>query len=310
VKKGLGIILLGLVLLTTNVSADEEIDVTQQNIGSQRMASPTQQWRNELSFRADWIGPAKVDKKKFRDHKVKFYNVEVQGERTVYQNATCREGITLGLGYSNTGFHLEKNPFFKCDNFNMISLTLGGYSGRVERWLFQGYVTINWQYDYQRFPDYSNYDLMLWSRYEYCPNIINIHAGFLIETGMKIDRICPIIGFDWKFYDKWKLNAVFPVNLSVVYDFADNWSAALAGRLFNVRYRLSPDERLKEALLEYYNYGIELGCSYQKEAFYANIHAGITLGGEFKISNREHKHKKHFDMDSAPYVGGEIAYKF
>jgi len=301
---------MGFGLLAMDVVADEKMDVTQQNIGSERMSSPTQRWRNEIAFRADWVGKTKIDKKNFRDRDVSFYNVEVQGERVIYHNPGCKEGVSFGVGYSNTYFHFEKNPFFSNDNFNMVSFTLAGFSGRIERWLFQGYITANWQYDYQNFADYSNYDILLWSKYEYCPNILNLHAGFLMETGMKIDRICPIIGFDWKFAHKWKLNAIFPVNLSVVYDFQENWTATLAGRLFNLRYRLGKHDRLREALLEYYNYGIELGCSYQKEGFFINMHAGYTIGGEFKISSRQHKHRKHFDMDSAPYAGGEIAYKF
>lgn len=310
VKKRISTILIGLTLLSMRSYGIEDIDVTQQNLGSEKMISIPLQKRNQIFLRGDWIGSSRIDKRKYRRQHVSFRNIELQGESIFYYNPTCKEGLAAGLAISQTRFQWGKNPFFRGHHFNLLSLTLTGFSERVPHWLFQGYITANWEYEYSKFSDYTSYDCMLWSRYEYCPNIFNIHAGFLLQTGMKIDRICPIIGFDWRFADCWKLNAVFPLNMSVVYDFAEDWSAALAGRIFDVRFRVGPHERLREALFEYYNYGVEFACNYAKNNFGANIHAGMTLGGEFKISNREHKRKKHFEMTPAPYFGGEVTTKF
>lgn len=310
-KRTFQTLVMGLVFLSYPIYGDDRIDVTRQDVGSETMAEPKQDDNAyRIAARADWITRTKIDKKGFHKDHVEFYLVEAQGEGIVYYNESCKEGLSLGLGYSNVGFRWKQNPYFTTDNFNLISFTVSGFSERISNWLWNAYVTMNWQPDYSDFYDYSSYDLMLWGRYEYIPNTIHIHSGFFVQTGMKVDRIWPIIGFDWKFMEKWKLNAVFPVNISIEYEYSQNWSAALAGRMFNLRYRVGKNERIKEAIFEYYNYGAELAANYANGSFIANIHAGTTFGGQFKISNRQHRRKRHFDMNATPYFGGELAFKF
>lgn len=50
--------------------------------------------------------------------------------------------------------------------------------------------------------------------------------------------------------------------------------------------------------------------NYQKGCMTANLHAGTTLGGKFRIADRHNHHPKTFDLDSAPYAGGEVVFKF
>lgn len=134
---------------------------------------------------------------------------------------------------------------------------------------------------------------------------------------MKIDRIFPIIGLDWKINEKWQLNLVYPLNISVVYQINECWSAALAGRLFNLRYRFGSHEcieyhkhHFKKGLFQYRNNGAELAINYEKKNYSFNAHAGMTFGGQFILSNKHNKHKSHFDIDPAGYVGGEAVVKF
>jgi hypothetical protein len=190
---------------------------------------------------------------------------------------------------------------------DQLSFTFTTFSQRLHNWLWMASLTANWEPRFNNFSEYTNYDLLFWGRYA-CNRDFNMHIGFFAQTGMKIDRIYPVIGFDWLINPKWKLNAIFPLNISVVYTINDNWNAALAGRLFDLRYRLGSHE--KRALLQYRNCGAELAINYERKHFSANIHGGVTTGGQFKLSNRHNKNKRHFDMEPAGYCGGEAVVKF
>lgn len=302
---------MGLTFTLSAIHGDDRVDVTRQDVGSETMVRPPEDNKAyRFAGRADWIGRTKIDKRGFCKDHVEFYQVQAQGEGIFYYNQKCKEGLSLGLGYSNVGFRWKQNPYFHKDNFNLVSFTLSGFSERVSNWLWNAYVTVNLQPEYSNFSDYSSYDLMLWGRYEYIADTLHIHSGFFSQTGMKVDRIWPIIGFDWTFRENWKLNAVFPVNISIEYTYSENWTVAIGGRMFNLRYRVGKNEPVKEAIFEYYNYGAELGANYVNGSFIANAHVGATFGGQFKISNRQHRRKRHFDMEPAPYLGGEVAFKF
>lgn len=287
------------------------MDLTLQDIGSEEMVDSSFDDDSpfRISARGDWIQRSKINKKHLHRQHVNFHTAEVQGEGIVYYNRDCKEGISLGIGYNHSRFDWNHNPYFSCKDMNQVSFTAAAFSARLQNWLWQASATVNWEPKYSNFADYTNYDLVLWGRYS-CHRNANFHIGFLAQTGMKIDQIWPIIGFDWTFCQKWKLNVVFPVNISLVYTINDNWSAAVAGRMFNIRYRFGKHEHLKKALLRYYNNGVELAINYSQGPLYANLHAGMTLWGQFRISDSNNKHKKHFDMDPAPYVGGELACKF
>lgn len=128
---------------------------------------------------------------------------------------------------------------------------------------------------------------------------------------MRIDNVYPILGFDWKPNDKWEVNAVFPVNMAIVYNWTDNFAFALAGRLWNSRFRLGEDEPIPDGLLKYTNSGIELQGRYQYCSWIsAQIRAGYSFGGQLKVANRKYQDKMHFDFEGAPYLGGELLLEF
>jgi hypothetical protein len=209
--------------------------------------------------------------------------------------------------------HLDwtNNPFFEQQNFGELIVGLGAFTKRIPNWLWQAQVTMNMDTEHRNWNLYTNYDLLLWGRYTTCNPDINLHVGFWMQTGMKIDHIYPIIGFDWVFAEDWKLNLVFPMNVSLVYTMDDSWSIALAGRFFDIRRRVGRDEPLSQGLFQYHNVGAELAVNYKLcDWLHANVHAGYTLWGKYKISNRENKHPTHFDIDSSWYAGGQLGVNF
>jgi hypothetical protein len=262
-----------------------------------------------LSARTDWLGQAKLQKHRYRHQHVDFHISDVKGDAVLYFNPEYSEGFGVALDYDNMYFKWNRNKYFKRTNFNEVSLTAFAFTNRAARWSWQFHATMNWDTKYNNFSNYTNYDLLLWGRYEQTCSL-GLHGGVLALTGMKIDRIFPIIGFDWKYNENWKINAIFPLNLSIVYTINDHWNCAVAGRFFEVRRRLSKHDNLSQGLFQYRNKGIELALNYEGESFTANIHGGITAGGEFILSNNHNKHKRHYDLGTAGYVGGELAYKF
>ncbi len=300
-----------LLALCGGLDADDDAIVDNQNISAESMK--TDETANEsifnISAKADWIGEAKIDKRGFPHNHLKFWQAAIEGSAVVYYNRACKEGLVLGVGYDHVIFDWNHNFYFKRDKFNQVTFALSGFSERMNNWQWQAQIAVNCDTNHWNFSEYTNYDFFLWGRYEFC-NDFNFHAGFYAQTGMKIDHIYPVLGFDWKINETWKLNAIYPFNMSLVYNYDENWSALAGIRLFNVRYRVGKHEPLSKGLFQYRNTGIELAVNYKDQRYYANIHAGCAGGGKFIISNKNNKHKHHFHLDAAPYIGGEISAKF
>jgi hypothetical protein len=62
--------------------------------------------------------------------------------------------------------------------------------------------------------------------------------------------------------------------------------------------------------VRYTNSGAEFVIQYENDSVTANIHAGSTLGGQFRVADHNNNHAKNYDFGSAGYVGAEIDVKF
>lgn len=301
-----------------NLLADDNIDYSFQNISSEQQENPGSPGQGEnrpykLSAMGDWIGKSDVRRHRHDRGSVKFYMADFQADASVYYNPDCEEGLGVSFGYTRSRFDWGDNTYFKTKDMDQLSFSVTGFSKRIHNWLCTGYVTATWEPRYTDFYEYTNYEMLFWGRYT-CTDVFNMHIGFLAQTGMKIDNVWPVIGFDWLINDKWKLNAVFPMNMSLVYTVNEVWTAAAAIRIFDLRYRMGKHQNIKKGfekgLLRYRNSGLEFVVNYVKDAISANVHVGGTFGGRFKIANRHYKRKQHFDLGSAAYAGAEASYKF
>ena len=149
----------------------------------------------------------------------------------------------------------------------------------------------------------------MWGRYDLCQNM-GMHLGFFLETGMRMDRIYPILGIDWTFSPKWKLNAVFPFNMSLEYSYNKCLTFALAGRTFSSRNRIQPTDYNNKCVCRYSNFGIEGLIRYEYGNFVANVHAGYTTGGRFRVADEHNHHPHNYDLDPAGYAGAELDLRF
>lgn len=227
-----------------------------------------------------------------------------------YYDPCNTEGLSLTLDYSFVDFDWKTNPYFCQQYFHTATLALGGFSKRFNDWTWKAQAAVNVDAHTWNFNQYMTLDFILWGRYQYCNNI-GIHMGVLVETGMKIDRVYPIVGADWQATKAFKLSLVYPVDVAATYQFNTNWSVQAAGRFFSSRHRTSQHAFVPKSVFAYRSAGGEFAINYDTNSwFFANIHAGYTFAGTITLGDQHYKHKQHYDVDPAPYVGGELAFKF
>lgn len=304
-KSFLFITLTSLLLPTTPLRSEFEDDILSQ----EKMTTPSDK-PIRLVGNFDNVAKTNIDKKHFTDQSVKFYSIAGEAGAIVCYSKVNREAFFVAGGYSTQKIEWKENPYFSQDIFDTASLALKFYSNRLADWIWQAQVAINGDIEHFDWGRYTNYDLTLWGRYK-CSENLGFHAGFYMQTGMRLDRIYPIIGFDWTINKTWKLNAVFPMDISLEYTYDCNWTAAVAMRFFDVRHRTGENEPLPRALVSYRNNGTEASLTYTYESFIeANVHAGWTFAGKLRISDKHNHHPKHFKLDPAGYFGGEVIVKF
>jgi len=291
-------------------SLQADADLNSGNYNYYDLAELNQPGAFTFTLSGNAVQNAKFKKWFLDKQKLEYRDAHADITAVFYYEKDCEEGLFAGAGYNNTRLHWKENPFFTESQFHMASVTLGGFTRRAPKWFWQGRVTMNIDTKHSRLSLYANYDTLLWGQYAYS-RLVNLHVGFLAQTGMKIERVYPILGFDWQITPSWKLNAVYPVNLSIAYSLNKCWSFLFAGRFFDHRQRVGKNEPLSEGLWAYRASGAELAVNYDCDSWFkANFHIGSTLWTKLTISNKNNEHKRHFKIKSAPYIGGEMFVNF
>lgn len=307
-KKNYRYLMTGLLLSTSMLSAEIDEDfLGSSTFSSQEALQKMDDKAFHITSSVDYVGAADHV---HNDGKLKFNEEDIYASMVVWYNECYKEGFIGTVGYDHTDINWTENPYFDQHHFNTVNLAVTYFTERVCDWLWQ--IRLEGDFDVNHFDpaEYATYDFLLWGRYDYCDDL-GIHLGFLGYTGMKIDRVYPLFGFDYKFNDTWKLNAVFPVNISLIYTYDCNWSADVSMRFWDDRHRVGNDEPLRKAIVCYRAWGIEAGLNYMMDnTFDFNVHAGYNLGVNLKIANRQNKHSHREHFDGAPYVGGEVGLRF
>jgi len=287
-------------------------DVDSGDYGSEKMEDISEQSSPfKIELRTDVFGPAKTTTKGYLHKKNLHYN-ESQADISAvcYHDPEYNEAVSVQLGYNITQLYWKNIPTFDQKTFGNVQVGVGFFTERLCGWAWQVYTSLNMDNKYPGLNNYTTYDLLLWGKYTWREDI-NVHVGFLGWTGLKIDKVLPILGFDWTFWDKWQLNAIFPINASLVYNFNDRLSATLAGRFLWNRHRIEKDAYLSEGIWEYRNTGLELGVNYLfRNSFMINAHAGYASGGYVNLSTKNYRHTKKYRFEGSPYAGGEASFSF
>lgn len=289
-------------------SAWADIEIDQQDIGSERIDLPAKRSPFSFDTHLDAIAPGKIDNGDFKGHKVQYAEAEAEAGMTVYYCPRHTEGLRVAAAFSPSYLKWHDNPWFDQDHFNLFKVSVSGFTKRMHRWFWRSEIGIN--FDTEDWSSkFTSYDVLFWGRYEYSENL-GFHIGFLGQTGLEMDLYFPIIGFDWAISKKWKLQAVFPMNISLNYLVNSHWSIGIAGRLFSPRFRVPHKDHSLKPLVRYINAGAEFIIEYETESVSANIHAGSTLGGTLRLADTHGHHVRHFNLKPSAYAGTGINVKF
>lgn len=298
----------GLTLISSQAIADDEVDLSVSDMSAEKIQTKTQHpFFFESKF--DAIQKTEIKEGFFEKDRVQFAQGEAQAGMFFYGCPVYQEGAYVAVKYTTAYIGWANNPWFEQNHFNTVSFSLGGVTHRLEKWLWKAQIDINMDAREWDINDYANYDGLLWGRYDYCDNI-GIHIGLIVQTGMQMDRVYPILGADWLISKHWKLNLVFPLNVSLEYILNKHWSFLLAGRNFDSRFRVSHDKGHGKPLVRYGNIGGEFVIRYENGTMSANIHGGSTFGGILRVANHANHHPHRFKLKPSPYVGAEVAVRF
>lgn len=308
-KRSLGSLITTLAFLSSPLLAEVDVeDVGSENVmtatGSTEEAGPF-----KIDANGDYVCKAKAESPYTGN--LLFDIAQVSINAVYYYNPCYKEGLAAAAQYQRTRLDWNANPYFNQSEYNTASLILGAFTERVCDWLWRGQVSLNFDnLDYWNFSDYMTYDIVLWGRYACCDNI-GINIGFFAETGMKMDRLYPIIGIDWEPSCNWKISAVFPTNISLTYLFSSSWSVALAGRFFDERHRTKKNEPVPQATWRYQSSGAEFGINFDPGKWlHVNIHAGHTFRAWLKVGDKNYNHRRRIHFDGAPYAGADLYVNF
>lgn len=292
-------------------AASQDTDFDFQDYSAESPSAADTDSPFSFTINADWIGKSKIKNTHYEGDKFSFRTAEAELGMVVYYDKSYKEAINLSVNYSPTHIEWEDdNPWFDQENFHIVSFSVGASTQRLCKWLWRGQANINADIsEISAGFSYCTYDFLLWGRYEYCNNI-GIHAGLIVETGMRTDRVYPILGVDWAINSKWKLNLVLPVNVSLEYYATEAWTLALEGRNFSFRDRVGRHEANPRSVVRYNNVGAEFAAKFTRSKVALNLHAGATLGGRFRVADPSNHHPRTYKFDSAAYAGGEFTARF
>lgn len=287
---------------------DAQIDFTDYSAENIKTL-PKKQSPFTFKTKIDIVQKAKIDNGFFKGDEIQFGEIDAELGSMLYYSEAYKSGAAAALNYSVTYLHWASNPWICQSKFYIATLNISGFSKKLNRWLWKGQVAINVDTQEWDFQDYAYYDMLLWGRYEYRKDL-GLHVGIIVETGMLMDRVYPILGADWQISKKWKLNLVYPLNVSLDYLINHSWSVALAARSFNTRLRAGHHEGQSKALIRYQNVGAELAVKFENDKMSANFHAGSTLGGTLRIADSHNHHPRRYRLNPSGYVGAELDLKF
>ncbi len=223
---------------------------------------------------------------------------------------TKKEAGMIGLEYSLDHFGWKDNPFFNEENFNNVYLRLGGMTKRWCNWVWKGAAVCDFDANNFNLWDSTIYSLTTEGRYAINDNF-GWTIGFIAWSGIKTTCIYPIVGFDYKWGCNWKLNLVYPFNISLAYLFSDNWSMSVNYRIFYSRHRLGKKEPQPLGIIQYQDRGVELALNYFCSPYIeANIHAGGAFDGRLKLADRDNHRSTYYRFKTSPYVGASVHARF
>lgn len=205
----------------------------------------------------------------------------------------------------------NKNPKFNETRFQYVQFALTFLSIAVEKWRWVARTDYNIDVKHFSHPKtYGLFSALLWGTHQ-MHRKWHYHVGAFGYSGFEGQEVYPIIGFDYAPNKKWLFQAVFPLNYSIEYAFNKEWRLSLKGRPLKERFRTGPREPQPRSVFCYSSMGGEINLHYEKFLrVEAELFVGYNFGGSLYIKDRTGHHSLYTNVQSAPYLGGNLNWGF
>lgn len=274
------------------------------------IVKPHEHWHFEGDFRkvgkADFVGESRHSHVYYTDAFASAYYTHFIGNTNA---------LAAQVGYSYLRFDWNKNPRFEQKDFHLGILSLSWISTTMDRWRWVLNGGTSFNLETLNFPESAVYYGMMWGRYQY-NKWVGLHLGVFGYAGVESGFALPILGADFRPSDKWVINAIFPLDFSVEYLFAKEWSTSICYTSFGGPYRYpyrvnGGDGKYPKAVFEVFAQGVEWDLDYKYKTFVtASVGIGWNFGGWIFIKNRHGSHGRYFSFDGAPDVQANAGFTF
>jgi hypothetical protein len=228
---------------------------------------------------------------------------------TYTQPINKRAALVFGVGYAQAEIHWKRNPFFHEKEFRRYNASITALTNALDRWFWTIGLGASNQFKEGTGPS-TIYNAIFHGRYV-CSERTGIHIGFWASTGMRKTLVLPILGVDYRISKHWRLNAVFPEDMAILYTFGEHWSTGLRGRLIRVLNRASENQPLPKAIVEYRSFGVEGLLSFENPNWVGfELFIGSTAGSRLNVYNHKAHHLRRFKFDAAGYAGADFFVNF
>ncbi len=244
----------------------------------------------------------------FKDDTLKYRQAEAAMAFTYPFNPYC--GLIFGAGWIGTEVDMENNPDFDETLFNYVNLSIGGFTKSFPDWTWTLTLAAYLDTEHFSFIDYALYDGVLWGKYDIC-KWVELDFGLIVEVGLHKEKVWPIIGFVYLPCDNWRISVVYPIDISVKYEFWSYWTAEGSIRFLRNRHRVGQYAPNPQSIFEYRTTGAEfdLTCA-PFDRLSVTGFAGSTFNGDFKITNRNNHHAIHYKFKGSFYAGASAILSF
>lgn len=238
-----------------------------------------------------------------------------EGAGAIFINAYPAENHSLSFefGYGYMKLDFDKNPSFKQKHFHDAIFSAGYITTAIENWRWVFNLGFHANLDHFNMGNNAFYTGMIWGRLAYSLPL-GIHIGVVGQAGVKSTYLFPILGFDWYFHKQWKINAIFPLDFSLHYYFAKNWSSALSYRSFGGWYRsfhrVGSHETDPNSMFSVHANGLDLGVYFDSRHFSIGLFGGCNFGGWILIRNSHGAKPIYYHFDYAGYGGAKACLEF
>ena len=110
-----------------------EIDIDQQNFGSESIKEPAKKSPFSFEAHADAVAGSKINRGFYKGDEVHFAEAEADLGFVFYYCPAYTEGARIALSYTTTYLRWSENPYFNQDRFHVVSLNFTGFTQRFDR---------------------------------------------------------------------------------------------------------------------------------------------------------------------------------